>query len=454
MLMPQGSGSPVRRRHQRHPAGPPPWGRRPAGDCPWDASSGSLDESWAPRPNLHRATSEPSPERVVILDGAGHNLQLADLTADDFGGPELEGCNECWWSLGRRSSTGSTGPSTRSGVDASRPTPSAPSPGVGRVRTGPSRPRANLAAATIAAVPPTTSPPLTGPGGWPGASARAPSSHPRADPVRRPPRCLPGAGLGPHRGRRRPHPHRARCSTCLQAKAAINGARRAMRSAGRALPIQTQVTIELTGPCSRDGDRRRSVCLQAMDVDLIGLNCATGRPRCSSPSAISPAGHHPVSCLPNAGLSLGGGRGDALRPDARAAGRVPPAVSWASSACRSSAAAAGPLRPIWPRWWRLRRAHPAARRPNPSRRRVDLTPGPLRAGHVVPGGRRADQCQRVEEIPRGHARGRWDTCVAMARDQVRRGPTSSTSGVDYTGADGWPTWRRWRPDSPPSRPLP
>src|SRR5271168_5320232 len=34
-------------------------------------------------------------ERVIIFDGAmGTNLQLADLTADDFGGPELEGCNE------------------------------------------------------------------------------------------------------------------------------------------------------------------------------------------------------------------------------------------------------------------------------------------------------------------------------------------------------------------------
>ena len=33
--------------------------------------------------------------RVVIFDGAmGTSLQLADLSADDFGGPALEGCNE------------------------------------------------------------------------------------------------------------------------------------------------------------------------------------------------------------------------------------------------------------------------------------------------------------------------------------------------------------------------
>src|ERR1700676_3586132 len=34
-------------------------------------------------------------ERILILDGAmGTMLQQVDLTADDFGGPHLEGCNE------------------------------------------------------------------------------------------------------------------------------------------------------------------------------------------------------------------------------------------------------------------------------------------------------------------------------------------------------------------------
>src|SRR5947209_11359216 len=34
-------------------------------------------------------------ERVVVFDGAtGTNLQMRGLTADDFGGPAFEGCNE------------------------------------------------------------------------------------------------------------------------------------------------------------------------------------------------------------------------------------------------------------------------------------------------------------------------------------------------------------------------
>ena len=34
-------------------------------------------------------------ERILVLDGAmGTMLQQRDLTAADFGGPRLEGCNE------------------------------------------------------------------------------------------------------------------------------------------------------------------------------------------------------------------------------------------------------------------------------------------------------------------------------------------------------------------------
>src|SRR5438309_4193015 len=42
-----------------------------------------------------RAYEELLRERILVLDGAmGTQIQAADLTADDFGGPELEGCNE------------------------------------------------------------------------------------------------------------------------------------------------------------------------------------------------------------------------------------------------------------------------------------------------------------------------------------------------------------------------
>ncbi len=42
-----------------------------------------------------RLLNEVLAERIVVLDGAmGTQLQAADLSAADFGGPALEGCNE------------------------------------------------------------------------------------------------------------------------------------------------------------------------------------------------------------------------------------------------------------------------------------------------------------------------------------------------------------------------
>ena len=90
----------------------------------------------------------------------------------------------------------------------------------------------------------------------------------------------------------------------LGAKAAIEGARRAMTAASVDLPIQTQVTIELTGrmlPGTEIGAALTS--LAAMGLDVIGLNCATGPAEMWEPlrhlSRHSPV---PVSAIPNAGL--------------------------------------------------------------------------------------------------------------------------------------------------------
>ncbi len=90
----------------------------------------------------------------------------------------------------------------------------------------------------------------------------------------------------------------------LGAKAAMEGARRAMRTAGVELPLQVQVTIELTGrmlPGTEIGAALTT--LEAMGPDVIGLNCATGPAEMYEPlrhlSRHSPV---PVSAIPNAGL--------------------------------------------------------------------------------------------------------------------------------------------------------
>ena len=191
------------------------------------------------------------------------------------------------------------------GATWSRPTPSAHSP-----RSWRSTVRPTGSASSIWLRPrwpgarPTTSRPRTVPGGWRGASDPAPSSRP--------------SGQIRYADLRDAYEEQAvaliegdvdliiieTVFDLLQAKAAINGARRAMRAAGRHLPIQTQVTIELTGtmlPGTEIGAALRA--LEAMGVDLIGLNCATGPAEMFEPLRHL-TGHSqlPITCLPNAGL--------------------------------------------------------------------------------------------------------------------------------------------------------
>ncbi len=90
----------------------------------------------------------------------------------------------------------------------------------------------------------------------------------------------------------------------LGARAAIEGSRRAMARGSVELPLQVQVTIELTGrmlPGTEIGAALTS--LQNLGVDVIGLNCATGPEEMYEPlrhlSRYSPV---PISSIPNAGL--------------------------------------------------------------------------------------------------------------------------------------------------------
>ncbi len=66
----------------------------------------------------------------------------------------------------------------------------------------------------------------------------------------------------------------------LQAKAALNACKRAMVAAGRRVPLQVQVTIELTGRMLPGTEIGAALCaLDPMRPDVIGLNCATGSGR-------------------------------------------------------------------------------------------------------------------------------------------------------------------------------
>src|SRR5258708_18508008 len=77
------------------------WAVRPSGTRDFRrffAAKASPEASGEPMPDLSPRAQlliELLERRILVLDGAtGTALQARDLTAEDFGGPELEGCNE------------------------------------------------------------------------------------------------------------------------------------------------------------------------------------------------------------------------------------------------------------------------------------------------------------------------------------------------------------------------
>src|SRR5438105_7491926 len=94
------------------------------------------------------------------------------------------------------------------------------------------------------------------------------------------------------------------CQDPLQIKAAVNGAKRARAAAGKDIPIIVQVTVETTGTLLVGADMAAAATIvHALDVPVIGLNCATG-PREMAEHVKWLGDNWPgyISVLPNAGL--------------------------------------------------------------------------------------------------------------------------------------------------------
>ncbi|MCQ8278174.1 methionine synthase [Acetobacteraceae bacterium KSS8] len=94
------------------------------------------------------------------------------------------------------------------------------------------------------------------------------------------------------------------CQDTLQIKAAVNGAKRARAAAGTDTPIFVQVTVETTGTLLVGPDiAAAATVIHALDVPLIGLNCATG-PQEMAEHVRWLAANWPrlLSVQPNAGL--------------------------------------------------------------------------------------------------------------------------------------------------------
>ncbi|MGH7706870.1 MAG: homocysteine S-methyltransferase family protein, partial [Vulcanimicrobiaceae bacterium] len=106
----------------------------------------------------------------------------------------------------------------------------------------------------------------------------------------------------------------------LEMKAAIAGIVRAFDRGLRRVPIQAQATLDVTGRMLLGTDIRAvTTTLDALPIDVIGLNCSTG------PTHMRDAVRYLVensrcfvSVVPNAGLPLMGPKGETIYPEAPA----------------------------------------------------------------------------------------------------------------------------------------
>jgi 5-methyltetrahydrofolate--homocysteine methyltransferase len=105
----------------------------------------------------------------------------------------------------------------------------------------------------------------------------------------------------------------------LQTKIAVAAAFDAIKATGKRVPVQVQVTLEATGTMLLGTEIGAALtALEPFDIDIIGLNCATGPKEMND--AVRYLGHNStkyLSVLPNAGLpqNVGGHAHYALQPD-------------------------------------------------------------------------------------------------------------------------------------------
>ena len=102
----------------------------------------------------------------------------------------------------------------------------------------------------------------------------------------------------------------------LEVKAALTGFERLFAELGARVPVQTQITLDTSGRMLLGTDIASAVAtLEAMRVDVIGLNCSTGPEHMREPIRfMTEHASVPISVIPNAGLPLNTGTGEAIYP--------------------------------------------------------------------------------------------------------------------------------------------
>ncbi len=225
----------------------------------------------------------------------------------------------------------------------------------------------------------------------------------------------------------------------LAVKAAIIGVRRAMAATGRQVPIQAQVTMELTGRMLLGTEIGAALAaIDPMGIDIVGLNCATGPSEMSEHLRhLSQHARMPISCLPNAGLPsvVDGAMHYDLTPeqlrDHQRRFVTEMGVQVIGGCCGTTPEFIRLLAEMAPD------LTPAARTPEHEDSVTSIYSAvPLHqdASFLMIGERtNANGSKKFREAM---LEGDWDTCSAMANAQIKEGAHVLDVCADYVGRDG------------------
>ncbi|MGE5748882.1 MAG: homocysteine S-methyltransferase family protein, partial [Gemmatimonas sp.] len=102
----------------------------------------------------------------------------------------------------------------------------------------------------------------------------------------------------------------------LEVKAAVAGIEQLFNELGYRIPLQAQVTLDVSGRMLLGTDIASAMTtLESLGVDVIGLNCSTGPEHMREPVRyLSENATLPLSVIPNAGLPINTGVGEAVYP--------------------------------------------------------------------------------------------------------------------------------------------
>ncbi len=235
------------------------------------------------------------------------------------------------------------------------------------------------------------------------------------------------------------------CQDPLQIKAAVNGVKRARLAAGTDTPILVQVTVETTGTLLVGADiAAAATIVEALDVPLLGLNCATG-PQEMAEHVRWLGENWPglISVQPNAGLpELVDGRARYPLSAGELAQWVrrfveEDGLNMIGGCCGTDVPHIQALDQM------LCRLAGTARRPTPVRRKPIWIPAvaslysqvPLRQENAYLSIGERCNANGSKKFRLAQDAGDWDTCVEMGREQIKEGSHTLDVCTAFVGRD-------------------